>query len=80
LMPLETPVTSNFGNARIYNGELKSYHSGTDFRAPVGTPIKAVNDGVVVISKDRYYAGGSIVIDHGEGIYRAKWISKRATE
>jgi len=69
LMPLETPVTSNFGNARIYNGELKSYHSGTDFRAPVGTPIKAVNDGVVVISKDRYYAGGSIVIDHGEGIY-----------
>ena len=29
----------------------------------------AANDGTVVIAKDRYYAGGSVVIDHGEGIY-----------
>ena len=29
----------------------------------------AANDGVVAIAKDRYYAGGSVVIDHGEGIY-----------
>lgn len=69
IKPLNTKITSAFGKKRIYNGELKSYHSGTDFRAPVGTPIKAVNDGTVVISKNRFFAGGSIVINHGQGIY-----------
>lgn len=68
-VPLKSKITSNFGNARVFNGELKSYHSGTDFKAATGTPIKASNDGVVVIAKKRYYAGGSVVIDHGEGLY-----------
>lgn len=53
----------------MFNNTLKSYHSGTDFRAAIGTPIKAINDGIVKISKDRFYAGGSVVIDHGAGIY-----------
>lgn len=68
-MPMTSPVTSRFGTARLFNGSLKSYHSGTDFKAPVGTPIHAVNDGVVVLAKERYYAGNSVVIDHGEGLY-----------
>lgn len=67
--PLDSKITSKYGNARIFNGKLKSFHGGTDFRAKVGTPIKAVNDGVVVLSKKRYYAGGSVILDHGEGIY-----------
>lgn len=67
--PLNTHVTSAYGNARVFNDTLQSYHSGVDFRAAVGTPIVASNDGVVVLSKERYYAGNSIVIDHGEGIY-----------
>lgn len=69
IMPLNSKITSDYGNARIFNNSLRSFHGGTDFRAKVGTPIKASNDGVVVISKDRYYAGGSVVISHGEGIY-----------
>ena len=68
-LPLNSKITSAFGNARTFNGELKSYHSGTDYRAAVGTAVRAANDGVVVIAKDRYYAGGSVVIDHGGGIY-----------
>ena len=68
-MPMESAVTSPFGTARTYNGKLKSFHSGTDFRAAPGTPVRAVNDGVVAIAKDRYYAGNSVVIDHGEGLY-----------
>jgi murein DD-endopeptidase MepM/ murein hydrolase activator NlpD len=68
-LPLESTITSTYGNARVFNGTLQSYHSGTDFRAPIGTPIKATNDGVVVLAKARYYAGGSVIIDHGEGIY-----------
>lgn len=69
ILPMSSAVTSPFGTARVFNGTLKSYHGGTDFRAAVGTPVIAANDGVVAIAKDRYYAGGSVVIDHGEGIY-----------
>jgi len=69
ILPLESNITSPFGVARIYNGTLKGYHSGTDFRAAVGTPIKAANDGRVVLVKKRFYAGGTVVLDHGEGIY-----------
>jgi murein DD-endopeptidase MepM/ murein hydrolase activator NlpD len=67
--PMDSKITSRFGNKRLFNGVLKSYHSGTDFRAKVGTPIRAVADGRVVLAKNRFFAGNSIILDHGEGIY-----------
>jgi len=69
ILPLESKVTSPFGTQRIYNGSLKSYHSGTDFKAKNSTEILATNAGRVVISQNRFYAGNSIVLDHGHGIY-----------
>ncbi len=69
VMPLDSVITSDFGKARVYNGSLKGYHSGTDFRAPVGTPIKASNDGKVVLVANRFYSGGTIIINHGKGLY-----------
>ncbi len=69
IYPLNSKITSHFGTKRVYNGELKSYHSGTDFKAKIGTPIKAVNNGKIVIAENRFYAGNSIVIDHGQGIF-----------
>ena len=67
--PLESKITSRFGNKRIFNGVLKSYHSGTDFRAKTGTPIRAVANGRVVLAKNRFFAGNSIILNHGQGIY-----------
>lgn len=67
--PLNSFITSDFGKARTFNEKVASYHSGTDFRAAVGTPIYAANSGIVKIAKDRYFAGKSVVIDHGFGIY-----------
>lgn len=67
--PLNSKITSSFGKKRVYNGTLKSFHSGTDFKAKIGTPIKAINDGIIEISENRFYAGNSIVINHGQGIY-----------
>lgn len=69
IVPLDTKITSDFGKARVYNDTLKGYHSGTDFRAKVGTELIASNDGVVVLAKDRFYSGNSVIIDHGQGIY-----------
>lgn len=62
-------VTSPFGTARVFNGSVQSYHGGVDFRAPQGTPIYAANDGMVVLAKDRFLSGKSVVIDHGNGVY-----------
>ncbi|MDD3598431.1 M23 family metallopeptidase, partial [Sulfuricurvum sp.] len=58
-----------YGSARTYNDTLKSYHGGIDFRALTPTPIQAANDGIVVLAQERYYSGGTIIIDHGEGLY-----------
>lgn len=69
ILPINSSITSNFGNARVFNNEVQSYHSGVDFRAKIGTDIVASNDGIVRISKDRYYAGKSVVIEHGAGIF-----------
>lgn len=69
IYPLNSKITSNFGTKRVYNKELKSYHGGTDFQAKENTPILASNSGIVRISENRFYAGNSIVIDHGHGIY-----------
>lgn len=67
--PLDSVITSAYGNARTYNGALQSYHGGTDFRAANGTPLTACNDGVVVLVGDRFYSGGTVILDHGRGIY-----------
>lgn len=58
-------VTSAYG-VRVHpvEGELK-FHSGTDYRAREGTPLYAIIDGEVVISKYSSTAGNYVVIDHG---------------
>ncbi len=69
IYPIDSKITSAFGNKRVFNGILKSYHSGTDFRAKIGTPVKAIADGRITLVKNRFFAGNSIIIDHGQGIY-----------
>ncbi len=67
--PMKSKITSAFGNARVYNGKTKSYHTGTDFRAKVGTKIYAANNGIVALTMDRFYLGKVVYIDHGRGAF-----------
>ena len=67
--PMESQITSPFGNRRVFNGRLKSYHNGVDFRAAVGTPVFAANSGVVRLAQNLFYSGNVVVIDHGTGIF-----------
>ena len=76
--PLKTFITSDFGNERVFIGIRKSYHSGVDFRAKVGTPIFAMGCGKVVLVQDRFYAGLSVVVDHGQGIFSGYYHLSRA--
>ena len=70
-LPRPGRVTSRYGTARQFNGELRSRHMGTDFAGATGAPIRAVNRGVVRLV-DRFYLGGNIVyVDHGAGLVTA---------
>jgi len=39
-----------------------------DFRAEIGTPVGAMNSGVVILAREMFYEGGFVVIDHGQGL------------
>jgi murein DD-endopeptidase MepM/ murein hydrolase activator NlpD len=62
------PEGGRFGARRIFNGEPRSPHGGTDFRAATGTTVFAPAAGVVAVSADHYFAGQSVYIDHGDGL------------
>jgi murein DD-endopeptidase MepM/ murein hydrolase activator NlpD len=67
--PVSSSVTAVFGSARTYNhGLQKSQHKGLDFRAAVGTTVRATNRGVVILARNLYYEGNCVVVDHGQGL------------
>ncbi len=67
--PVTAAPTDSFGTRRMFNGKLASTHKGMDFRAPMGTVVRAGNSGVVVLARPLYYEGNCVVIDHGLGLY-----------
>jgi Peptidase family M23 len=68
-LPVENEISSRFGNRRVFNDQLKSYHNGLDFRSPKGTPVYASNSGVVRLAKNLFYSGNAVIIDHGTEIF-----------
>lgn len=66
--PVLEAANSRFGTRSIYNGQRRSPHSGTDFLSGAGTPIKAPNAGRIVVARDLYFTGNTVVIDHGLGV------------
>jgi len=68
-LPTAREITSAFGNKRLFNGQLKSYHNGVDFRALPGTPVFAANSGVVKMAENLFYSGNVVIIDHGNFIF-----------
>ncbi len=69
IAPLQSKLTSLYGSKRLYNDHKQSQHLGLDFRASVGTPIKVANRGRVVLTKDLFFTGNTVIVDHGLGIY-----------
>ena len=67
--PMTSEITSPFGSRRMFNGKMKSYHSGVDYRAPKGTPVYASNTGTVKLAKSLFFSGNLILIDHGLGLF-----------
>ena len=68
-LPLESRPSSNFGTRSYYNGEARSPHAGVDFSGATGTPIRAVNRGIIALAAPLYFTGNTIVIDHGARLF-----------
>ncbi|MFI5197850.1 MAG: M23 family metallopeptidase [Thermoanaerobaculia bacterium] len=67
--PVEAPSNGNFGARRVYNDKTRSFHAGLDMAAPEGTPVAAAGDGRVVLAGDLYFSGGTVLLDHGAGLF-----------
>lgn len=69
MRPVAGSASSSFGKRSVFNGQPRSPHTGTDFEAQNGTPVRAPNRGHVVLADHLYYAGKTVIIDHGQGLY-----------
>ncbi len=67
-LPTPGDVSSPFGLRRFFNDEPRKAHTGVDLRAPLGEPVRACWSGVARLTGSHYFAGGSVYVDHGQGV------------
>lgn len=67
--PIPGAVVSRFGERSVFNGVPKSPHSGADLHAAEGAPVKAPAGGKVVLARELYYCGNTVLLDHGYGVH-----------
>jgi murein DD-endopeptidase MepM/ murein hydrolase activator NlpD len=62
------PVTSHFSRAR-FHPILKTYraHMGTDYGAPIGTPVQTIGSGRVLFAGRKGGEGNMVHVAHGNG-------------
>lgn len=68
LMPVDGEVVGIFGKRSVINGMERSPHTGVDLSGNAGEPIKAVNNGKVILIADHFFTGNTVFLDHGGGI------------
>lgn len=67
--PAEGRISGVYGSQRILNGEPRRPHYGLDIAAPEGSPVYAPADGIVTLAHgDMYFSGGTLILDHGQGL------------
>jgi murein DD-endopeptidase MepM/ murein hydrolase activator NlpD len=74
-VPVKSQPTDSFGTRRVVTSstdkteKIETVHKGMDFRAPVGTQVRAANSGTVLLAQHLYYEGNCVILDHGLGLY-----------
>lgn len=62
-------IISIYGLNRYYNGKPSgNYHKGIDIKAPQGRDIRSITGGKVVIAEQFRLHGGTVAVDHGQGL------------
>jgi murein DD-endopeptidase MepM/ murein hydrolase activator NlpD len=69
IWPSKGRLSGFYGSQRILNGEPKWPHYGLDIAAVTGTDVIAPVSGIVTMAHlDMYYSGGTLILDHGQGL------------
>jgi len=63
--PVRASITSRFGYRRHPIFRTRSFHSGLDFGARYGTPIRSANGGTVIYAKWYGGYGKTVIVSHG---------------
>ncbi len=69
--PRDAEITAHFGDKRTLNGKKTTQHYGLDLDGSTGDEIRAANDGRVVMVRDCYTSGNTVLVDHGAGLITA---------
>lgn len=72
-LPLGQPLANlgsagSFGSRRYFNDQARSPHSGADYAAAAGVPVRSVAAGTVRLAADLFFSGQSVFVDHGDGL------------
>jgi hypothetical protein len=67
--PRRARTGGRFGDQRVFNGTKAAVHYGLDIAGPRGAPVYAANDGEVVLARDCYYSGKTVVLWHGADLF-----------
>ena len=72
IVPGQGSITSIYGEGRSYNGgPVTDFHKGTDFGGNTGDPVIASAAGKVAFAGSLKVRGGTVIIDHGAGVFTA---------
>lgn len=69
IRPVSGEVSMVFGTQEYVNRKKRGQHRGFDLAVPIGTRVKAANNGKVVFAQKLTAFGGTVVIDHGQGVH-----------
>ncbi len=69
--PRPPVVTAPFGDLRLMNGKKKSQHFGTDLDGNTGDPVYAAQDGEVVMVRECFSSGNTVLLHHGGRLFTA---------
>jgi len=67
-VPMVGGWSNDFGRMRILNSVWTDVHTGSDLKAKEGDPVRAFCTGRVLLAKEMYYGGKTVMIDHGLGL------------
>ena len=70
-VPLDVEPSSRYGDQRVYNGKTEGVHYGLDLPGATGEPVGAAGAGEVVLARDCYMSGNTVILWHGAGVFTA---------